>query len=104
MPDKPPPHYMYIGAGVGWQRRRKICQSLRELDNQGTVFVFVFLAVTMMVIELRRRSCCCAEWRTLKLRTRRMIASRSVNMARHPQGSYLVIPTAVSGVATPETQ
>ena len=40
---------MYIGVGVGWQRRCKTCQLLRELDNQGTVF---FLAVTMMVIEL----------------------------------------------------
>ena len=25
---------MYIGAGVGWQRRCKTCQSLRQLDNQ----------------------------------------------------------------------
>ena len=31
-----------------------------------------------------------------------MIASRSVNMVRHPRGSYIVIPIAVSGVATPE--
>ena len=29
-------------------------------------------------------------------------ASRSVNMVRHPRGSYIVIPIAVSGVATPE--
>ena len=42
-------HFMYIGVGVGWQRRCKTCQSLRELDNQGTVF---FLAVTVMVTEL----------------------------------------------------
>ena len=45
---------MYIGVGIGWQRRCKTCQSLRELDNQGTVvavFCFCF-AVTMMVIEL----------------------------------------------------
>ena len=44
-------HYtrMYIGAGVGWQRRCKTCQSLRELDNHGAVF---FVAVTMMVVEL----------------------------------------------------
>ena len=33
-----------------------------------------------------------------------MIASRSVNMVRHPQGSYIVIPIAVSGVATPENR
>ena len=38
------------------------------------------------------------------LRTRGMIASRSVNMVRHPRGSYIVIPIAVSGVATPENK
>ena len=43
---------MYIGVGVGWQRRCKTCQPLRELDNQGIVFVCFRLAVTMMVIEL----------------------------------------------------
>ena len=31
-------HGMCIGVGLGWQRRCKICQSLRELDNQGAVF------------------------------------------------------------------
>ena len=45
-----PPPPPYIGVGVGWQRRCKTCQSLRELDNQGTVS-FLFLAVTGMVIE-----------------------------------------------------
>ena len=43
---------MYNGVGVGWQRRCKTCQSLRVLDDQGTVCVCVFFAVTMMVIEL----------------------------------------------------
>ena len=38
------------------------------------------------------------------LRTRGMVASHSVNMVRHPQGSYIVIPIAVSGVATPENK
>ena len=33
-----------------------------------------------------------------------MIASRGVNMVRHPRGSYIAIPIAVSGVATPENQ
>ena len=33
-------------------RRCKTCQSLRELDNQDTVFFFFFLAVTMVVIQL----------------------------------------------------
>ena len=39
-----------------------------------------------------------------QLRTRGMIASRSLNMVRHPRGSYIVIPTAVSGVATPKKE
>ena len=36
--------------------------------------------------------------------TRGMLASRSVNMVRHPQGSYIALPLAVSGVATPENK
>ena len=38
------------------------------------------------------------------LRARGMIASRSVNMVRHPRGSYRVISIAVFGVATPENK
>ena len=38
------------------------------------------------------------------LRTRGMVAPRSVNMVSHPRGSYLVIPIAISGVATPENK
>ena len=38
------PKYIYIyymgWVGVGWQRRCKMCRSLRELDNQGTLFLF----------------------------------------------------------------
>ena len=33
-----------------------------------------------------------------KLRTRGIIASRSVNMVRHPRGSYTVMHVAVSRV------
>ena len=33
-----------------------------------------------------------------------MIASRSVDMVRHPRGSYIVIANAVSEVVTPEKQ
>ena len=33
---------MYTGVSVGWQRRCKTCQSLRELDNPGAVFLFLF--------------------------------------------------------------
>ena len=32
------------------------------------------------------------------------MASRSVNMVRHSRGSHIVIPIAVSGVATPENK
>ena len=58
---------------------------MRELDNQGTVFMFLFLffvllAVTMMVIQLDR----IARGGEPLLRTRGMIASRSMNMVRHP--------------------
>ena len=39
-----------------------------------------------------------------KLRTRGIIASRSVNTLRHPRGGYIGIPKikTVAGVATPE--
>ena len=39
-----------------------------------------------------------------QLRTRAMIASRSVNLVRHPRGSCIVMLIAVSGVATPENR
>ena len=53
LPPQKLPRYIYsvhvIGwLGVGWQRRCKIRQSLRELDHQGTVFFCIlFLAVAM---------------------------------------------------------
>ena len=37
-----------------------------------------------------------------QLRARGMIASHSVDMLRHPRRSFIVIPIAISGVATPE--
>ena len=88
-------HYMFIGVGIDWQRHCKTCQSLRELAIQSTVFFF-FSAVTMVVIVLDH----IVRGGEPYLRTRRMIASRSVNMVRHPRGSCIVIPIAVSGVAT----
>ena len=99
---------MYVGVGVGWQRRCKTCQSVRELDNRGTVFVFivfvsccfVFMAVTMMVIELEH----IVRGGEPQLRTRGIVALRSVNTVRHPRGSCIVIPIAVSGVTTPENK
>ena len=33
-----------------------------------------------------------------------MIASRGVDMVRHPRGSYIAMPIAASGVATPENE
>ena len=92
---------MYIGVGVGWQRSCKICQSLRELDNQGIIFWGGGAgAVTMMVTDLDH----IVRGGEPHLRTRGMIASRSVNMVRHPRGRYIVIPIAVSGVVTPENK
>ena len=38
------------------------------------------------------------------VRTKGVIASRSVNVVRHSRGSYIAIPIAVSGVATPENK
>ena len=47
-----PPPLLYIGwVGVGWQRHCKTCRSLRELDNQGTVFCF-FGGRPHLVVEL----------------------------------------------------
>ena len=44
---------MCTRVGVGLQQRCKTCQSLRGLENQGTVsFTFSFSTVTMMVDEI----------------------------------------------------
>ena len=79
--------FMYIGVGVGWQRRRETCQSLRELDNR-RYFSFFLLAVTMMVTELDH----VVRGGEPRLRTRGMVASRSVKRVRHPRGSHIVNP------------
>ena len=55
-----------------------------------------FFAVTLMVIELDH-----IVRGGEPLLRRGMIATCSVNMVRHPQGSYIVILIAVSGVAAP---
>ena len=73
-----------------------MCQSLRELDNQGTVFSC--LAVTMIFIELDY----IVRGGKPYLRTRVLLASCSANTARHSRASCIVILIAVSGVATPE--
>ena len=91
---------MYIGVGVGWQRRCKPCQSLRVVDNQVLFFIrFVFSAVAMMVVELDH----IVRGGEPQPRTRGMIAC-SVNMVRHPPGRYILISIAVSEVATPENK
>ena len=77
----------------------KSCQSSRELDNQGTV-IFLFFGGHLDGYLVRSYF---AGWRTLTPQ-RGMIASHSANMVRHPRGSYIVIPIAVSGVATPENK
>ena len=64
------------------------CQLLRELDNQGTVF---FLAVTMILIKLDH----IVRGGEPYLRTRGIVAARSVTMIRHPRGSYIVMTFAV---------
>ena len=55
---------------------------------------------TMMVVEVDH----VVRGGEPELRPRGMIASRSVNMVRHPRGSYIVILIAASGVATPENK
>ena len=68
--------------------------------TQRVCFLFCFWRSTMMDIELDHA----VRGGEPYLRTRGMITSRSVNMARHPRGSYIVMPIAVSGVATPENK
>ena len=46
---------LFIGwIGVGWQRHCKTCRSLRELDDQGSVFFFFFVfgGRLQLVVEL----------------------------------------------------
>ena len=54
-PFAPPSPCIYIGCvRVGWQRHCcKTCRSLRELDNQGTIFFF-FGGRPQLVVELDR--------------------------------------------------
>ena len=88
-------------VGIGWQRRFKACQSLRELDNQCTVCLFSCFFFGHHDGDLVDHIVRGGE---PLFRTRGMIAPRSVNMVRHPRGCYIVIPIAVSGVATPENE
>ena len=55
-------HYMYSGVDVGWQRRCKTCQSLRELYNQGTVSSCFSFGGHHDGYRVRL---CCAGWRIL---------------------------------------
>lgn len=69
LPPPPPPRCCCCccaaGVGVGWQRRCKTRLSLRELEHQGTVFLFSrFLRFGGNRDGGRVRSYC-AEWRTL---------------------------------------
>ena len=53
---------MYIGVGVGWQRRCQTCQSLLEPGNQGTFFFSSFVGGHYDGYRVRSY---CARWRTL---------------------------------------
>ena len=45
----PPSHVGWVD--VGWQRRCKTHQSLRELDNQGTVSFFLVMAGGRVTVD-----------------------------------------------------
>ena len=93
--------FMCVGLALVGNDAVNVLITLRELDNQGTVvFSFFLFGVTMMVIDLRH----IVKGGEPLLRTWGMIASRSVHMIRHPRGSYIAIPIAVSGVTTPENK
>ena len=63
-------------------------------------FFVLFWAVAVMVIELDH----IVRGGEPYLCARGVIASCSVNMVRHPRGSYIVIPIALSVVATSENK
>ena len=88
----------YIGwVGVLWQRHCKTCRSLHELGQQGTVF---FGGRSQLAVELDHLR----GVETFLLRTRGLVVSRSVNMVRHPRGSYIVLPLLSLDVAIPENK
>ena len=72
--------------------------SLSELDNQGTVFFYCYFFGHRDGYRVNH----IVRGGGPQLRAREMIVSRSV--ARHPRGSYIVIPIAVSGVVTPKNK
>ena len=81
-------------VGVGWQRRRKTCLSLRELGHRDTVF---FSRTSRLG---GNRHCgqvgsYGAEWRILTPRASGMIP-RSAHMVRRPRQIHR-IPIAVTG-------
>ena len=50
--NEPPPRILLRWVGVGWKRRCKTRQSLRELDNQGAVFVWGGVGSPWLAAEL----------------------------------------------------
>ena len=92
----PPPPLFYIGwVGVGWQRHCKTCHSLRELDNQGTVFLCVFFGGRPQpVIELDHL----CEVKNIYFAQLGMIVSRSIQ-GKAPKRQIHRTPIAVSGNA-----
>ena len=85
---------LYTGwVNVGWHRRCKRRQSRRELDNQGTVFFLLAVAIA----GGRARSF--VRGADPKLRTREMIVSTSVYLVygKAPTRKLHCLPTAGSG-------
>ena len=92
----------YIGwVGVGWQRRCKTRQSLHELGNQATLFVFwwsPWLAVEFYIMYV-------CGWRTLTPHQGNDFITQCVivvYMIRHPRGSDIVYALLSLEVATPK--
>ena len=111
MPFPPPPHilhawYIYLGwVGVGWQQRCKTFLSLRELDNQGTVFFFFLGGGAFTTTGGRGKALLCGEtlssaqggWSYHVVCTRYMV--------RHSRGSYILTvenPLLSLELTTPE--
>ena len=79
-------------VGVGWQRHRKACRSLRELDNQRTCCFVFFWRSPQLAVELDHF----VRGGEPLLRAREMIGSRSV-YGKAPMPQLHSNPIAASG-------
>ena len=87
----PPPYIDRVG--VGWQRHCETCRSPRELDNQGTFFVFG--GHPQLVVELDDL---CEVKNLYSAQQVGIILSRSVQ-GKTPKRKLHSTPLAVSGIA-----